>query len=118
VFAALQGGAIRGCCALEDHTDHWMLEHLWIEPDFQGRGIGRGLVEYALAVVSAIRPGTVRLAADPFAAPFYRRLGAVRVGELPAPMPGAPERTLALLHFEVTGFGAGDALPGAAIPLH
>jgi predicted N-acetyltransferase YhbS len=118
VFVAAWGGAIVGCCALEDHGDHWVLEHLWIEPASQGQGIGRSLVEYALAVVSAVRPGAVRLTADPFAVPFYRRLGARPVGQRAAPMPGAPERTLTVLAFEVAGFGAADAVAGSVIPFN
>lgn len=115
---ALWGGTIAGCCALEDHGDFWMLEHLWIEPAAQGRGIGRSLVEYTLAVVSAVRPGVVRLTADPFALPFYHHLGARQVGEHAAPMPGAPARTLALLAFEVPGFGASDAVVGSVAPFN
>jgi hypothetical protein len=34
---------------------------------------------------------------DPFAAPFYIRMGAVQIGEVSAPMPEAPNRTLPLL---------------------
>lgn len=118
VFVAAWDGRIVGCCALEDHGEHWMLEHVWIEPASQGRGIGRSLVEYALAVVSAVRPGAVRLAADPFALPFYHRLGARVVGERPAPMPGAPARTLAMLAFDVPGFGASDAAAGSVVPFN
>lgn len=36
---------------------------------------------------------------DPFAEAFYLRLGARRVGSVPAPMPGAPERLLPELEF-------------------
>lgn len=118
VFVAAWGDTLVGCCALEDHSDHWMLEHVWIEPASQGRGIGRSLVEYALAVVSAVRPGAVRLAADPFALPFYYRLGARVVGERPAPMPGAPARTLAMLVFDVPGFGASDSAVDSVMPFH
>jgi len=37
---------------------------------------------------------------DPHAEPFYLRLGARRVGEIAAPMPGAPERKLPLLELD------------------
>lgn len=118
MFVAASGSVIHGFSALEDHGDHWMLEHVWIAPESQGRGVGRSLVEYALAVVSAVRPGTVRIAADPFAVPFYHRLGALRVGERAAPMPGAPNRTLALLSFDVPAFGLADPVSAPSLPLH
>ena len=96
--AAEIDGVIVGCAALEDHDDDCMIEHVWIDPAFQGRGIGRALVQHLVA--SARRKGReVRLLADPHAESFYARLGAKKVSEVPAPMPGAPGRTLPLMKF-------------------
>jgi hypothetical protein len=41
----------------------------------------------------------VELLADPYAQGFYERLGAKRAGEVPAPMPGAKDRTLPKYEF-------------------
>lgn len=73
------------------------LEHLWVDPRAQGRGLGRRLVE--VAVEGARRRGlaSLEVASDPGAEAFYLRLGARRVGSLPASMPGAHERVLPLL---------------------
>lgn len=38
---------------------------------------------------------------DPFAEPFYLKLGARRIGAVPAPMPGAPGRVLPVLEFNL-----------------
>jgi hypothetical protein len=40
----------------------------------------------------------LRIESDPYAEPFYERLGAVRVGETPAPVAGV-ERCLPVLRF-------------------
>ena len=100
-FVAEVGGEIAGVCVLEDHGTSWMLEHMWIDPGLQRGGIGRALVTAALARASARRPGPVKLIADPFAESFYARLGARRIDDVPAPMPGAPERVLPLMEFVV-----------------
>ena len=96
--AAEIDGVIVGCAALEDHGEDFMMEHVWIEPAYQGRGIGRALVQHLVA--SARKKGReVRLLSDPHAEPFYTRLGAKKMSEVPAPMPGAPGRTLPLMKF-------------------
>jgi GNAT superfamily N-acetyltransferase len=72
----------------------WELEHLWVLPAWQGRGIGRRLLEKVCARVRA-RSGTgLRIVSDPFAAGFYRRMGAIAVGSVAAPIDGAPGREL------------------------
>jgi predicted N-acetyltransferase YhbS len=75
------------------------LEHLWVRPDHMGLGIGRSLIADALAMAASQGATIVAVESDPNAEPFYLRMGAVRVGEVGAPMPGAPNRTLPLLEF-------------------
>jgi GNAT superfamily N-acetyltransferase len=100
-FVALRGGLALGLCVLEDRGEHWAIEHLWVDPSAQRKGIGRLLVEHALAVARRLRPGRVQVVADPLAEPFYIRLGAVHRDDIPAPMPEAPQRRLPLLEFSV-----------------
>lgn len=88
-----------GMCALEDHATHWMLEHVWIEPAWHGRGVGRALVRDALDAARRTRRAVVRLVADPSAAGFYARLGARHVGDRRAPMEGAADRVLPIMEF-------------------
>jgi predicted N-acetyltransferase YhbS len=99
VFVATVAGQVAGCVALEDLGADWELAHLWVDPSFQRRGIGRQLVRHALGVAAAMRSGIVRVQADPNAMEFYRRLGASMVRTSPAPMPGEPERELPELCF-------------------
>jgi GNAT superfamily N-acetyltransferase len=100
-FVAELAGRPVGVVALEEHPDRWTLEHLWVEPGLQRHGIGRNLVAHALGVARELRPAPVHVVSDPFAESFYERLGAVRVGARPAPMPGAPDRILPVLVFPV-----------------
>ena len=77
------------------------LEHLWIRPDQMGKGIGRLLLTHALAEAERSGADVVVIESDPNAAGFYRRMGAVRVGEIQAAMPGAPDRVLPLLEISI-----------------
>jgi GNAT superfamily N-acetyltransferase len=99
VVCALSEDRIAGFYALERREDRWMLEHLWVEPAFQRRGIGRRLFAHALAQVVA--PGIVTIEADPHAAAFYASMGAREVGSIPAPIDGDPDRRLPVLEIEV-----------------
>jgi GNAT superfamily N-acetyltransferase len=60
-----------GACVLDD---------LWIDPPFIGRGIGSLLFAHAVARARALGAQTVRLEAEPNAVGFYERMGARVVG--------------------------------------
>ena len=55
----------------------------------------------ALAEARRRHSGVVELLADPYASGFYERLGARRAGDVPAPMPGARNRTLPKFEFDL-----------------
>jgi N-acetylglutamate synthase-like GNAT family acetyltransferase len=99
VWVSDEDGAIVGMCALEDRKDHWNMEHVWVDPAAHGRGVGRALVMHALDEARRRHAGVVELLSDPYATGFYERLGARRAGEVPAPMPGAKDRTLPRYEF-------------------
>ena len=101
VLVAVNAGLLIGMCALEDRHTWWSLEHVWVDPSSMGQGIGRALVQQALDLARAARPGQVVAEADPHAAAFYRRIGAREIGAVPAPMPGAPDRVLPVFAFAV-----------------
>ena len=92
---------VLGLVALEDHSDHFSLGHLWVRPAAQKRGVGRRLVEHVLGDARAVAPGRgVRVESDPNAAGFYARMGATRIGYVPAPVAGDSGRTLPLFEFK------------------
>lgn len=85
-----------GVCQLQEADGRAMLEHVWVDPEIHGRGVGRALVEHARRSA----PGIMMVVADPHAVGFYLKLGARRVGDVAGPMPGAPDRTLPLLELD------------------
>jgi GNAT superfamily N-acetyltransferase len=110
VFVATDGQALLGFGALDAALPEPALEHLWVAPAAMRRGVGSALFAHAVALARTCGARALRIEADPFAEPFYLRLGAVRVGALPALVLGAPQRVLPLLRFALTG-------PVAAAPV-
>lgn len=77
------------------------LDHLWVDPPAIGRGVGHRL--FLAFADEARRGGAARIVlnSDPFAEGFYRRLGAVRIGDHPvAEIPG---RVLPRMAFSLAG---------------
>ena len=88
VFVATVDDTIAGCCALVTTEGLAELEHMWIDPGQMGKGIGRALFDHAKR--RAIEHGfsELELSADPNAERFYERMGAQRIGDVPADMFG------------------------------
>jgi GNAT superfamily N-acetyltransferase len=99
VFIAELAGEAVGVCALEDHGDRWELAHVWVEPGHHGAGVGKMLVQEAIAVARSTRPDPITVKSDPNASGFYQKLGAMEIGREPAPAPGSPDRTLPVFEF-------------------
>lgn len=95
-FVASLEGEVVGVCQVQEADGRAMLENVWVDPRCHRRGVGRALVEHARVFARAI----MAIVADPNAEGFYMRLGAKRIGVVPAPMPGAPDRVLPLLELE------------------
>ena len=106
-FVASMDDAVVGVCQLQQSDDHAMLEHVWVDPRCHRRGVGRALVEHARDHAR----GVIAIVADPNAEEFYVKLGARRVGVVPAPMPGAPERSLPLMELTARPAGASEEPP-------
>ena len=104
-FVAERDGEALGVSAIEDCGTAWSLAHVWVRPAAAEQGIGRALVAAALEAAAALHPDPVHVVSDAHAAGFYVRLGALPAGSIPAPMPGAPHRTLPCFQF----------LPGASL---
>ncbi|MFO1058994.1 MAG: GNAT family N-acetyltransferase [Dongiaceae bacterium] len=97
---ALQTGAPVGFYALGLEDGTLALDSLFVEPDRLGRGIGRALWRHALAAGRALGHATMRVVADPNAAGFYRRMGAVAVGGEGSDF--APGRVLPVFRAQLT----------------
>ncbi|WP_420858052.1 GNAT family N-acetyltransferase [Marivivens marinus] len=58
------------------------LVRLFVDPDALGQGHGAALYQDALEAARAAGAPFLRIESDPFAAPFYERMGAERVGDV------------------------------------
>lgn len=85
-------GQAAGFYALEHGGARMQLVHLWVHPDRMRRGIGRALLEHAAQMAAEHGATELDIDADPYAEPFYLACGARRVGSVPAPIEGSPQR--------------------------
>ncbi len=87
-------GQIAGVVALApgDAPGALDLNKLFIEPRHIRSGVGRALLAHAIAEARRRGAGRLTILADPNAAAFYERAGAVRIGE--APSDAVPGRLL------------------------
>lgn len=92
---AEEDGRILGFTTLDGEPPKGALGMMFVEPDIIGRGVGRRL--FAHTMDEARRLGFTRLTidADPNAEPFYRAMGAIRIGATPSG--SIPGRELPLL---------------------
>lgn len=81
VYVACAGLVAIGWYRLQLLLPAIVLEDLWVLPNYIGKGVGRRLFEHAL--IQAKRSGAhyLELEADPYAEPFYMRMGCRTVGK-------------------------------------
>jgi GNAT superfamily N-acetyltransferase len=84
VYCAVHGSSVVGFYALSDTGTARELEHMWVLPTRMGSGVGRALFAHLLGQLQAMRAASLRIASDPNAEGFYRRMGARRVGRVPS----------------------------------
>ena len=100
VWACRVGEEVAGFYVLMRSGYRMELEHLWVRPDFIGKGIGRYLMHHAVRLAREAGVHMIDITSDPNAEGFYRRIGARRVGEVYAPVDGT-SRHLPRLALEV-----------------
>ena len=90
MYVAMIDEAVVGCCALVFSEALAELEHMWIRPQHMGTGCGRALFRHAKERAANLGIPVLEISADPNAEGFYERMGAERIGEVPAEMEGKP----------------------------
>ena len=99
VFILQAGDDILGYCSLVDHGDELLLDNLFIAPEYIGKGYGSLLWHHTVDQARLKGYQAILLDADPNAAPFYEKLGAVQFSEVPSNI--QPGRTLPRMRFSL-----------------
>jgi len=82
IEVAEENGEVVAWSALVPGTDGvYVLEDLWVAPDYMGRGIGAELFRRAATRARELGASVLELGADPNAVGFYEKVGARVVGE-------------------------------------
>jgi N-acetylglutamate synthase-like GNAT family acetyltransferase len=102
VFVAVLNEQIAGCCALVLTDSLAEIEHMWMRPEHMSSGIGRALFEHAKRRAEERGAQVLELSADPNAEGFYARMGAKRIGTIPAGMTGEESRVLPRMSMNLT----------------
>src|SRR5437588_5288047 len=87
-YCAIEENQAVGFYVLTTEDDGLHLDQLWIVPAAMGRGIGGALFQHATAQARDLGFASIKFEADPNAAGFYKRMGAVRVGTRVAQLEG------------------------------
>jgi GNAT superfamily N-acetyltransferase len=88
VLAEDQSAELLGFYTLLFDGDCARIEHLFVDPGKMSRGVGKALLQHAIASARQQGSRTIDIDADPYAEDFYLRNGARRVGEIAAPIEG------------------------------
>ena len=78
------------------------MSRLMIAPEAMGTGCGRALWDHAVEAARRLGCTSMTLDADPNAEPFYRRMGAVTVGEQDWEPPMMPGWRVKKMRFEIS----------------
>ena len=101
VLVAASGGEAVGVASFAaiEPAGSFDLDLLFVEPSAIGMGVGRLLFAAVVEQLEARDATRMTILADPYAAPFYERLGARRIGD--APSDAVPGRSLPLFEFRL-----------------
>ncbi|HZY44069.1 MAG TPA: GNAT family N-acetyltransferase [Anaerolineae bacterium] len=79
VYAATIDQVIVGFYAVSDSGSISILDHLWVQPNSIGRGVGRRLLQHAIDQAKRSGAHSIEIESDPNAEGFYQHMGARRV---------------------------------------
>jgi len=85
-------GVVAGFAQVTTDADPWDLAGMWVDPAHMRKGIGRALLGWAQRLAHDAGQREISIDADPNAETFYLSCGAQRVGQVPAPIDGQPDR--------------------------
>lgn len=90
-------GRVVGFASAHDGGGWAELDDLFVDPDRQGEGLGRALVDDVVAAARAAGLDRIEVTGNPDALGFYRAVGFVEIGVVDTPLgPPAPRLQLPL----------------------
>lgn len=105
VFVAIEQDKPVGFYALVTSDGITELDHLWVLPEWMGKGIGRLLLAHALDRATELNIATIEIISDPNAEAFYLKAGAKKIGEVISTIEGQQRR---LPRLAIDTFKTGD----------
>tara|TARA_R110002096_G_scaffold152935_1_gene316419 strand:+ start:608 stop:1066 length:459 start_codon:yes stop_codon:yes gene_type:complete len=99
VWVAENSGGIAGVLHVQTDSEEAVLDKLFIDPDAMGLGAGRALFDKAVEIMKSDGAKIMSIDADPEAAGFYRKMGAITVGRVPSTV--IEGRTLPLMRYSL-----------------
>ena len=84
IIVAEGATGVLGFYSIDGEPPSGELGNMWVVPEQIGTGLGRELWQHALGAACRAGFTSLRIAADPNAAGFYRAMGAEQIGEVPS----------------------------------
>lgn len=91
-FTVEDNGTLLGFCSLHRKAKTLKIEHFWVAPKHLRKGVGRVLMAACVDLAGRSGAERIEIDSDPHAEGFYLACGATRVGAVPAPIDGQPQR--------------------------
>jgi ribosomal protein S18 acetylase RimI-like enzyme len=89
VFTIGEANRIMGCCAFDIHETSLEIAHMWMLPEYMGKGLGRQLLAASLeAMIDQYPRPLITVISDPNAQRFYERSGFRKTGMTESYPPG------------------------------
>jgi GNAT superfamily N-acetyltransferase len=95
VFIAEDNQTIIGFCRFHSRQSQGILDDLFVEPAYIGKGVGGLLLDTAIHHAAKLGIDALEIHADPHAEDFYLHMGAKKIGTVPSE--SVPGRELPLL---------------------
>ncbi|MBX3037238.1 MAG: GNAT family N-acetyltransferase [Anaerolineales bacterium] len=100
VWIMTDGGKAIAFYALSQDEEGYELGHLWVLPEYIGKGIGKQLLQHAFERCKLLNITALKIYADPNAQTFYEKMGAKKIDEYHSHLFGE-DRVLPVMEIEL-----------------
>ena len=100
-YVAILDSVSVGFFAISINDERASLEHMWVLPEYMGKGVGAELFRCMLSRCKELGAQMLEIESDPNAQGFYEHMGAIRVGQSASELDGQT-RILPILEVKLT----------------